>query len=92
MGSRKPKPSRVTELMVKPREIAAADFKARCREIMREVECLGKEVVILKQGKPVARLVPVQYGSAAFCGSLKGMVLEEHDLISPVNVKWEAQS
>ena len=38
----------------------------------------------MKQGKPVARLVPVQHASVGFCGSLRGMVLGEHDLISPV--------
>ncbi len=78
--------------MLKPREITAADFKASCNEIVCEVELLGTEFVIMKQGKPVARLVPVQHASVAFCGSLKGMILEEHDLISPVRVKWEAQS
>jgi prevent-host-death family protein len=78
--------------MVKPREIAAADFKASCYEIVREVERLGTEVVITRQGKPVARLVPVQHARVAFCGSLQGMILEEHDLISPVHVRWEADS
>jgi prevent-host-death family protein len=78
--------------MVKPREIAAADLRARCHQILREIERLGADVVITKDGKPVARLLPVQTGAASFCGSLKGMILEEHDLISPVRVKWEAQS
>jgi prevent-host-death family protein len=75
--------------MVRPREVGAADFKARCLEIIDEVERLGTEVVITRHRKPVARLVPVQDGSTSFCGSLKGMVLEERDVTSPVQVSWE---
>jgi prevent-host-death family protein len=75
--------------MVQPREIGAADFKARCLEIIDEVERLGTEVVITRHRKPVARLVPVQDGSRSFCGSLRGMILEEGDLISPIDVSWK---
>ncbi|HLY01284.1 MAG TPA: type II toxin-antitoxin system Phd/YefM family antitoxin [Candidatus Cybelea sp.] len=75
--------------MAAPREIGAADFKARCLEIIDEVERLGTEVVITRHRKPVARLVPVQDGSTSFCGSLRGMILEEGDLISPIDVSWE---
>jgi prevent-host-death family protein len=69
--------------MVRPREIEAADFKARCLETVKEVERLRTEVVITRHGKPVARLIPAQ-DRAPFCGSLRGMILEERDLISPI--------
>ncbi len=87
--SGKTRRSGVSLLMVRPREIGAADFKARCLEIVDEVERLGTEVVITRHRKPVARLVPVQDGSTSFCGSLKGLILEEGDLISPIDVSWE---
>ena len=81
--------SAVSLLMVRPREIGAADFKARCLEIIDEVERLGSEVVITRHRKPVARLVPVEGEGAPFCGSLKGLVLEERDVMSPIDVRWE---
>lgn len=84
----KPSGSRVSLLMVQPREIGAADFKARCLELVEEVERLGTELVITRHRKPVARLVPIRQESASFCGSLKGMVLYEGDLISPIDVEW----
>jgi prevent-host-death family protein len=77
-------------LMMQHREIGAAEFKAHCLEIMDEVERLGTEVVITKHRKPVARLIPFGSKSDAFVGSLKGMVLEEKDLVSPIDVEWEA--
>jgi prevent-host-death family protein len=82
--------SRVPLLMLAPREVGAAEFKARCLELMSEVERLGTEIVITKHRKPVARLVPVATASPRFCGSLAGMVLEERDIVSPIDVSWEA--
>lgn len=76
-------------LMIRPREIGAAEFKMRCLEVVDEVERLGSEVVITRHRKPVARLVPIRSESALFCGSLKGMVLEERDVTSEIEAHWE---
>jgi prevent-host-death family protein len=75
--------------MVQPREVGAAEFKARCLEIVDEVARLGTEVVITKHRKPIARLLPVEEVRSSFYGSLKGMILEEGDLISPLDERWD---
>ena len=80
----------VSLLVTQPREIGAAEFKARCLELVNEVERLGAEIVITRHRKPVARLVSVRGGAVGFCGSLEGMVLKEGDLIGPTGVRWEA--
>lgn len=77
-------------LMLQTREIGAAEFKARCLEIMDEVERLGHEVVITKHRRPVARLVPMQYGDRKFCGSMRGAIVKAGDLVSPTDESWEA--
>lgn len=41
-------------------EIGAAEFKANCLSILDDVAKLGREVVITKRGKPVARLLPIE--------------------------------
>lgn len=85
------KPAKKFSLLVMQRkEIGAAEFKAHCLEIMDEVQRLGSEIVITKHRKPIARLVPFETKPRAFCGSLKGMVLEEDDIVSPIDVEWEA--
>lgn len=81
---------RVSFLMTEPREIGAAEFKARCLELMDEVERLGTEIVITKHRRPVARLAPAASATGAFCGSLAGAILKEGDLISPIGEAWEA--
>lgn len=89
MTSKKPTRKPVSFLVVQQKEIGAAEFKARCLEIMDEVERTGAEITITKHRKPVARLVP--YGAAEpFCGSLRGMVIAESDLVSPIDVHWNA--
>ena len=76
--------------MTQPREVGAAEFKARCLELMNEVERLGTEITITKHRKPVARLVPARAATQRFCGSLAGMILFEGDLVSPTGVRWTA--
>lgn len=39
--------------------MAAGEFKATCLSLMDEVAATGREIVITKRGKPVAKLVPV---------------------------------
>ena len=76
-------------LMLQSREISATAFKARCLELMDEVERLGAEIVITKHRKPIARLVPVLPDAPTpFCGSLKGLVAYEGDIVSPTGEVW----
>lgn len=82
--------SQISLLMQKPREVGAAEFKARCLELMSEVERLGTEIVVTRHRKPVARLVPAQAKSSQFYGCLKGMILWEGDVVSPIDVEWTA--
>lgn len=76
--------------MLRPREIGAAEFKARCLELMSEVERLGTEIVITRHRKPVARLVPARGAPGRFCGALAGLVIAETDLLTPIDVRWTA--
>src|SRR5512138_888913 len=68
------KPSRVRETSP---SLAAADFKARCLELMDRVRETGAEYIITKHGRPVARLVPCEPAQSTrhFFGSMKGTVL-----------------
>jgi prevent-host-death family protein len=41
-------------------KISAAEFKAHCLRLLDQVSRTGDELVILKRGRPVARLVPAR--------------------------------
>jgi len=71
----------------------ASDFKAKCLAILDEVAEAGESYVILKHGKPVARLVPAPPTDLSF--PQQGLLGTAHtvgDIISPVvpPEDWEA--
>ena len=72
------------------RTIAAGEFKAKCLGLLDEVQRQRKEVLITKRGKPVAKLVPVDCHALSFIGSMKGTMEIVGDILSPIEVPWEA--
>ncbi|MBV8725815.1 MAG: type II toxin-antitoxin system Phd/YefM family antitoxin [Candidatus Eremiobacteraeota bacterium] len=75
-------------MMLKPRTVGAAEFKAQCLELMAEVERSGGEIIITRHRKPVARLMPIRSTAPRVFGALAGMVIAEKDLVSPIDVEW----
>ena len=66
--------------------IPAGQFKARCLAILDDVQRKRRSVVVTKRGKPVARVVPVEEADDG--DSLRGSVLYEGDLVSPLSERW----
>jgi prevent-host-death family protein len=70
--------------------VAAAEFKARCLELMDRVRETGVEYVITKHGRPVAKLVPVvQQKRASSFGSMSGTVLEYDRPLDPLDDDYD---
>jgi prevent-host-death family protein len=72
------------------RAVGAAQFKARCLELMDRVRESGVEYVVTKHGRPVAKLVP--YTSSTLrpvFGSMKGTVLKYDRPFDPVDGDWD---
>ena len=72
------------------RQIKASDFKAKCLALMDEVARTGAALVITKNGKPVAELVPHRPPQHNARGILKNELFVTGDIISPLDVEWEA--
>jgi prevent-host-death family protein len=72
------------------RHIKASEFKAKCLALMDEVARTGSAVVITKNGKPVAELVPHRPPKRNLRGLLKDKLFIEGDIISPIDVEWDA--
>lgn len=70
--------------------IKASEFKAKCLALMDEVAQTGNAVVITKKGKPVAELVPHRSRKRNALGILKNRLIIKGDIISPIDVEWEA--
>jgi prevent-host-death family protein len=72
------------------RVIKASEFKAKCLAVLDEVERTRQPVTITKRGKPIAELVPLSVKEPALWGLLKDELFIEGDIISPIDVEWEA--
>jgi prevent-host-death family protein len=73
-----------------PTTIPAGEFKAKCLKLLDEVAEKRETLVITKRGKPVAEIRPIQDERQPFVGSMKGSVVWMGDIISPIDVEWEA--
>jgi prevent-host-death family protein len=72
-------------------KIIASEFKAKRLKLMDKVKRDHEEIVITKRGKPVAKLVavndpetPTGYGCMKGTGEIIG------DIVSPIDVEWDA--
>ena len=69
-------------------EISASAFKAQCLRLLTQVSQTGEEIVILKRGRPVARVVAARdekpwlalRGGGELCGDPFAPVIEEADI------------
>jgi len=76
-------------MVKKSRQIAAGEFKAKCLALLDEVADTGQPILVTKRGKPVAQVVPVEGNEPP---SLKGSIVFEGDIVSPIDADWEADT
>ena len=70
--------------------IKASEFKAKCLKLMDEVAETGEELIVSKNGRPIARLVPYRKRPTSLFGIDKGKVEVLGDIVEPLDVAWEA--
>ena len=76
--------------MTETLEIPAGEFKAKCLKLMDQVRESGREIVITKRGKPVAKLVPFKPKERPpLFGCMKGSIEILGDIIGPFHEEWE---
>lgn len=73
------------------RTIKASEFKAKCLRLMDEVAESGEEIVITKNGRPTARLLPYRKRFGDWFGADRDRIEIIGDVISPINLEWEAE-
>ena len=71
------------------RRMPAGEFKAKCLALLDEVAATGTSIVVTKYGKPVAKVVPLHDGDEL--PDLRGSVVREGDIVSPIDVRWKTK-
>lgn len=74
------------------RTIMASRFKAECLTILDQVAELKISVIVTKHGRPVARLVPMEFGVSTddLIGSVT-LVAEDDEAYYSTGAAWEAE-
>ncbi|HZF09161.1 MAG TPA: type II toxin-antitoxin system Phd/YefM family antitoxin [Thermoanaerobaculia bacterium] len=67
--------------------IPAGELKAKCLALLDEVAETGETLVVTKRGKPVARILPFEETRP-----LRGSILHEEELVSPIDEDWDADA
>jgi prevent-host-death family protein len=80
----------ITMVIFMSRHIKASEFKAKCLTLMDEVARTGTALVITKNGKPVAELVPHRPRARNVRGILKDELFITGDIIGPIDAQWDA--
>lgn len=73
-----------------PKTMSAAEFKAKCLDVLDQVAARHEAVVVTKRGKPVAQVVPILKRPKHLWGAMKGAIEIRGDIVSPLDVEWEA--
>ena len=70
--------------------MGAAEFKARCLELMDRVRETRQEYIVTKHGKPVAKLVPYDPPKKPkkFIGSMRGRVRFHKGAFDAIPGEW----
>jgi prevent-host-death family protein len=84
--------------MKPPKTITAAEFEGRCNELIELVTRTRQPLLITRRGKPVAQISA--YAASKTRGRkamrvkpldpFEGSGLYEEELISPIDVEWDA--
>jgi|WetSurMetagenome_2_1015567.scaffolds.fasta_scaffold290587_2 prevent-host-death family protein len=70
--------------------MTADQFQSKCLDLLSQVQRNRLEVIVTKRGKPIARLVPMSSNPPEIFGCMKGTVRILGDIISPIDVGWDA--
>jgi prevent-host-death family protein len=74
--------------LAKP-QVGAAEFKARCLELIDQVRESRTEYVVTRHGEPVAQLVPVDAPAGVSpLGVMRGTLLKYERPFDPIPATW----
>ena len=76
--------------MKSPATVPAGEFKAKCLKLLDDVAETRQPLIVTKRGKPLAQVIPMPAKHQDIVGSMKGSVTILGDIISPLDVEWDA--
>jgi prevent-host-death family protein len=70
--------------------VSATEFKSHCLALLDEVHRTRRRLLVTRHGKPIAEIAPHSPPNAARSNPLKGSILHQDDLVSPIDIRWDS--
>ena len=70
--------------------VQISKFKASCLEMLDQVQTTGEPLTITRRGQPVAVVYPAPPTTKRVFGCMKDSLQILGDIVSPLDVVWEA--
>lgn len=67
----------------------ASECKAKFLGVLDDVASTHERVIVTKNGKPVAEIVPFVQKPKTLFGAMKGSIKSVGDLDEPLGIEWE---
>lgn len=68
-----------------------SEFKAKCLQLLKDVETKGDRIVITRRGRPVAEIVPSKTTARPLRGMWKDSVKILGDIVYLSDNEWESE-
>lgn len=77
--------------MKKGKSTSISVFKAKALRMIDQVARTGEKLVVEKHGRPIVEVVPLESARKPIAGRLRGTVIAERDILSPLGARlWSA--
>jgi prevent-host-death family protein len=76
--------------MKAPKSVPATEFKIHCLALLEEVRETRRPLLVTRHGKPVVEISPYVPKNAARMNPLKGSIVFQDDLVSPLMESWDS--
>ena len=74
-------------------QISIGNFKTHCYSVLNQMQKSNNKLIITKSGAPIAEIIPINIKpKKPIMGMLQGKAKIVGDIISPIDVKWDAES
>ncbi len=70
--------------------VSLSESEGNCHFFLEQVNKSGKPLTLLKNGAPFTRILPCQTGKKSLFGMHKSEIQIHGDIVSPIDVEWEA--
>ena len=77
--------------MKAPKSVPATEFKTHCLALLEEVRETRQPLLVTRHGKPVVEISPYVPKNATHVNPLKGSIVFQDDLISPLEEQWDSE-